>query len=517
MPYPQHVDEYHLVVNGMNMSNNENFYPGILCYPSLPIYFSTFILKVAHQFEHKFLLKNQLDNFNLQKYPYYKEQFSVTTTKIFITSTSILIPILLSITILKLTGCQISALFGFVLICFSELFTYHSRAYINLDLFASLFVAANIFYFVFYHNDKNPIWKLIVPGILTGLTIASKYPHGLIILIYFYSFLNDKSQSLSKKVLNCATTLITALFTTLCCCPYILIFFDKWLEEVIKQGEIYKQGWIGYTTEPGFSNFVLQLKQLLQEYGHFVSGLFLVGCLFLISKNRKNGIPIILYSLGFLLYFSTYSVNLIRNLLPVYILYAFIAAIGFYYLSSILKPKFGFKLSTLLLLTLTMISFPKSKIAEVIRIEPESRKLVTNYIHNHINKKSNLIIAKELGFNTNNFIDYNITEFNFLNTDRKTINPKIYNFLSEGDFFIYPIFCADMRWPENDIFAREINDTLASFNPVVFFKGHIGGSDNYLNLSRPGIQINSKPPSPWGNPSIIISRGVQNKQSGVID
>ena len=151
-------------------------------------------------------------------------------------------------------------------------------------------------------------------------------------------------------------------------------------------------------------------------------------------------IPIILYSLGFLLYFSTYSVNLIRNLLPVYILYALIAAIGFYYLSSILKPKFGFKLSTLLLLTLTIISFPKPKIAGVIRNEPESRKLVTNYIHNHVNKKSNLIIAKELGFNTNSFIDYNITEFNFLNTDKKTINPKIYDFLKEGDFFIYPIF-----------------------------------------------------------------------------
>lgn len=517
MPYPQHVDEYHLVVNGMNMSNNENLYPGILCYPSLPIYFSTFLLKVAHHFEHKFLLKNKLDNFNSQKYPYYKEEFAVTTTKIFIASISIFIPVLSSITILKLTGCQTSALFGFVLICFSELFTYHSRAYINLDLFASLFIVANIFYFIFYFSDKSFFRKFIVPGILTGLTIASKYPHGLIIIIYFYSFLNDSLNPLLKRFFNCFITLITALLTTLLCCPYIVIFFNKWLEEVIKQGEIYKQGWIGYTTEPGFSNFVLQLKQLSQEYGYFISVLFIIGCLFLIFKKRKNGLSIILYSLVFLLYFSTYSVNLVRNLLPVYILYALIAAVGFYYLSSILKPKFGFKLITLLLLTFTIISFPKSKIAGVIRNEPESRNLVTKYIHNHIDQKSNLIVAKELGFDTNSFVDYNITEFNFLNTDRKTINPQIYDFVNEGDFLIYPIFCADMRWPENDIFAREINDTLARFNTVVFLKGHIGGSDNYLNLSRPGIQINSEPPSPWGNPSIIISRGVENKQSGVID
>ena len=517
MPYPQHVDEYHLVVNGMNMSNNENFYPGILCYPSLPIYLSTFLLKVAHHFEHKFLLNNQLDNFNSQKYPYYKEQFAVTTTKIFITSISILIPVLFSITILKITGCQTSALFGFVLICFSELFTYHSKAYINLDLFASLFIAANIFYYVFYFSNKSPFKKLIFPGILTGLTIASKYPHGLIIIIYFYSFLNNSLNPLSKRFFDCLITLITALLTTLLCCPYIVIFFDKWLEEVIKQGEIYKEGWVGYTVDPGFPNLILQSKQLLQEYGYFASVLFILGCLFLIYKKRKIGLPIILYLLVFLLYFSSYSVNLVRNLLPVYISYAFIAAIGFYYLSSILKPRFGFKISTLFLLTFTIISFPKSKIARVIRNEPESRKLAINYICNHIDKKSNLIIAKELGLDTDNFIDYNINEFNFLNTERRTINPQIYDFLNEGDFFIYPIFCADMRWPENDIFAREINDTLASFNPVVFFKGHIGGSDNYLNLSRPGIQINSKPPSPWGNPSIIISRGVQNKQSGVID
>jgi hypothetical protein len=182
-----------------------------------------------------------------------------------------------------------------------------------------------------------------------------------------------------------------------------------------------------------------------------------------------------------------------------------------------LKPKFGFKLSTLLLLTLTIISFPKSKIAGVIRNEPESRKLVINYIHNHIDKKSNLIIAKELGFDTNNFIDYNITELNFLNTDRKTINPQIYDFLNKGDFFIYPIFCADMRWPEDDNFATKLNDTLESVHPRVHFKGHIGGSSYYLNLSRPGIQINSKPPSPWGNPSIIISRGIHDKQPGNMD
>ena len=38
MPYPQHVDEYHVLINAVNMINNQNFYPGILCYPSLPIY-----------------------------------------------------------------------------------------------------------------------------------------------------------------------------------------------------------------------------------------------------------------------------------------------------------------------------------------------------------------------------------------------------------------------------------------------------------------------------------------------
>jgi len=517
MPYPQHVDEYHLIVNGMKMSNNENFHPGILCYPSLPIYFSTFVLKVAHYIEHKFILKNQIDKFNLQKYPYYKEQFAVITTKIFITSISILIPILLSITILKLTECQVSALFGFLLICFSELFTYHSRAYINIDLFASLFVAINIFYFTFYHNDKNSFRNLIIPGILTGLTIASKYPHGLIIIIYLYSFLTNKSHSPSQKTVNCVTTLITAILTTLFCCPYIVIFFDKWLSEVINQREIYKTGWIGYTVEPGISNFVLQLKQLLYEYGYFISVLFIVGCLFLISKKQKYGIPIILYSFGFLLYFSTYSVNLIRNLLPVYILYALIASFGFYYIFTIIKPKLGIKFSSLLLFILSIITFPKFKVNAIIRNAPESRKLALNYIHKNINKKSHLVIAKELGIDTTKLIGFNITEIKFLDSDRKTLNPKVYEFCNDRDFFIYPIFCADMRWSEDDNFARKLNITLGSLLPIIQFNGHVGGSDNYLNLNRPGIQVNSSPPSPWGNPSIIVSRGIQVKPSPNID
>lgn len=513
MPYPQHVDEYHVLVNGMIMRNNENLFPGILCYPSFPIYFCAIISEITHSFEHHFLTHKKKDNFSVENYPYYKENLSITTNKIIVACLSLLIPLLLSLVILHLTESKVFSLLCFVIICLSELYTYHSRAYINIDIFASMFVSINIFYFVFLFNRKNILRHIILPGVLTGLTISSKYPHGLILLIYLYSYFACKDYTFIKKFVLSLSTFTIALFTTLICCPYIFIFPDQWFAEIIIQRNVYRNGWPGYTIEPGLPNLAVQIKQLFQEFGTINSLLSFFGILFLILKRHKLSIPILLYFIVFLIYFSSHSVNLVRNLLPLYALWGVFISLGGYYLFIYLKPKIGVKPSFLILLFLVLFSLPSSKISKIFKNIPETRNAVSDFVITNLDIGNKLIVAKELGLYLKPLQGFQIQEVNFLDKDRKSLNPQLHDLVNENDIFIYPEFCADLRWPKDDRYALKLNQSLNDINPLFFAAGNVGGSDGYMNLSRAGIQVKSNPPSPWGNPTIKLTRGLSIKST----
>ena len=90
-----------------------------------------------------------------------------------------------------------------------------------------------------------------------------------------------------------------------------------------------------------------------------------------------------------------------------------------------------------------------------------------------------------------------------------SLNPFVSEISNKDDFFVYPIFCNDMRWPEADRHAQQVNKSLHSSNQLLHLEGRVGGSYSYISLSRPGIQVNSHPTSPWGNPSIIVSKGLK--------
>ena len=143
----------------------------------------------------------------------------------------------------------------FIFISMSELFSYHSAHYVNIDLVATLFVIVNIFFFVYYFNPNSLYKSVLIPGILTGFAIASKYPLGLISIIYLLGFIFNKNTKIFNVLIKFSLIILISIITTVMLCPYILLFFDTWLNDIIQQGKIYSNGWPGYTVEPGTTNF----------------------------------------------------------------------------------------------------------------------------------------------------------------------------------------------------------------------------------------------------------------------
>jgi hypothetical protein len=131
------------------------------------------------------------------------------------------------------------------------------------------------------------------------------------------------------------------------------------------------------------------------------------------------------------------------------------------------------------------------------------------YIKSSLPKGGKIYISKEIGLNILNLDDYIISEINFLNEDKITLNPSIAKLANSNDIFAYPIFCTDMRWPDGIHFANSINKSINGLKSLLHIQGRVGGSHSYIHLSRPGVQVNSSATSPWGNPSIIVSKGLK--------
>ena len=509
MPYPQHVDEHHVIVNAMIMLNSDNYYPGILCYPSFPIYMTAAILKIGKFIDNVFIKSEPNSKFDLQKYPFYKEYIPVIFVKFFFCIIALFIPITLSIVTTRLCKSVFAGCLTFFFICMSELFSYHSSHYVNIDLVATLFVSINIFFFVFFFNPNSFYKSVLIPGILTGFAIASKYPLGLISIIYLLGFIFDKDIKMFHVLIKFTSIISISIITTVILCPYIFIFFDTWLNDIIQQGKIYSNGWPGYTVESGTTNFTLQVKQIYNQYGFMFFTFFLIGILFFLVKKSLNGFFILFFCLIFISYFSTYSVNLVRNLLSVYILYALISSVGFFYLTThINKHKHRILIYSALALV-TFLSLPQKKIERLISLEYETRNVLYEYIKSFLPKGGKIYISKEIGLNINKLDDYNVSEINFLNEDKKTLNPSIAKIANSKDIFVYPIFCTDMRWPDGIHFANSINQSINGLKSLLHIQGRVGGSYSYIHLSRPGVQVNSSATSPWGNPSIIVTKGLE--------
>ena len=186
-----------------------------------------------------------------------------------------------------------------------------------------------------------------------------------------------------------------------------------------------------------------------------------------------------------------------------------IGSLGFFQLLNYFKKFLPSSLIILICAILTCITFPSEKALRVFFADKETRNQITDYINTSIPKGCNIVISSEIGLDTSKLNHYSVSEINFLDDDKMSLNPFVCEISNKDDFFVYPIFSNDMRWPDGDIHAQQINKSLHSTNQILYLEGRVGGSYSYLNLSRPGIQVNSNPTSPWGCPSIIVSKGLE--------
>lgn len=504
LPYSRHVDELAIIPNATRILKTGDLDPGIYVYPSLPIYLTTLSMGIGYLNERVNSRISGLDQLHGRVYPYFDHPGVIFPPKVLFALFSILVLLIVALLAYKVTGSYVTLVITPLILSCSSLFMYHSWVYINLDIAASLAVSGILLFFVYSWKKKSWYYKAFIPGILCGITVACKYPHGLVVIPFLISiFVNCR-----KRFLRLSGVLFSALFATFVFfMPYSMIRFGHFLERLNVQRKIYSNGHFGFTVKPGIPHLIIQIQQLVQEYGLLLCLLCLIGVTWVIRKHKKMGWALISYPIIYLLYFCSYSANIVRTLLPVYVLFAVFAAIGvvgtieyivaylketraFINRQRLLKPCVAF-----ILILAFAITAPWDKIISSYSVKEDSRNTVVHWFKDNVEKGSEIIIASELNMNIEQLQkDYQIEQVPF---NTKEIHPTL---LKKGEskntYFLVPDFGFDDRWPKRAALANELNSRFEESTIVRRFGGEYG------------VLVLYPFPIAWGDPRFSVHKGL---------
>jgi len=497
LPYIGHPDEPALTKIPLHILKTGDFNPHTFIWPSLPYYITaaSFVLGYLNSVSH-----GEIDNIkkiDSISYPFYPQKRLVFPAKLIFALLSIVTMLLTGIIAHNVTGNKHSIYLAPLLLTLSPLYLSHSARYLNIDIIGTFFAVLSIWYIIKRLEIDSLLTKAIIPGILCGLAIASKYNFYLTLFpsalaIIFYS----KKQKLGKILLLFCIAIIIFII----CVPYSILDFSAFLDGIVFNINHYKSGHTGFTGIPGLTQFFHYCNGLISEYGIIFIIFTLLGVLYSLVSNPKRGLVLLAFPLLILIYMSSLSVHFMRNILAVFVFVCIYCSFGiflvFKYLSSQLRkmPFFSNKkilhkaVPILLCAVIIAISLPVKSIVNAYNLKPDSRNLSIHWIKTNLPLNSKIFIPQELDLDTRKLEKaYKIRYFNGLKL-RGNFQESILS-----SYVLIPYYGYDKRKPAGREKALQCNRFFKEFDKIVEF-------------GKKPVLVNYYRAVPTGNPKFYIGR-----------
>jgi hypothetical protein len=187
IPYPQHVDEPAVATAAARMLTDNTLHPSTFNYPSLPKYIAAGGMALGFLSELTYV-----DQIGSVGFPYYTAHRPMLFARTIFAAIAALTLVLTGWAAWLMTRSAVAIALAPLVLAVSPLFAYHSWVYLNVDIVAALFVTATIVALLL-DTERPSVSQLgIVPGLLTGLAIGSKYTHAVtlvpvLLTIAFYA------------------------------------------------------------------------------------------------------------------------------------------------------------------------------------------------------------------------------------------------------------------------------------------------------------------------------------------
>jgi hypothetical protein len=522
LPYPLHVDEENFLQNAVQMLRNGTLRPAQYNWPTLPIYAVAATGAAAVAAETRAGRMQGVADLSDQVFPHYAQPAVVRPARLGFALLSVATLVLAGLLARGVTRSEWGLVLAPAIVSLNVLYLEHSWTYLNVDIVGCFAVVGALAYLVLCGDRQSSFLHTVaIPGILCGLAAATKYTNGAIALPFLLS-MGFKSP---RRLLTWGPAFFGILaLAFLVAMPYAALDWESFSAWILKQRRIYASGWPGHTIEPGLPHLGFQLKELIRLFGAGVFALGCVGLIWLPLRRRREGLLLIAYPVAYTLYFSTYRVDFIRNLLPVHVVFAVCAAVGGIALGEWLQRRLRripllaerpLAASITSALAIGLVLFgpaPWSVILHDYGRPVDSRNLAIEWIHENVPAGSRVVIAGELGLLSEPLAaDYELLTVSFgarrgaLAAIPRSTRVYLSKEKSRRAYYIVPEFGYDDRWPERKIIADGMNDLYAGGEVLARF----GELPVLVRYNRFGVTGGREylTPVPLGNPKLTVRRG----------
>jgi hypothetical protein len=213
---------------------------------------------------------------------------------------------------------------------------YHFRWFMG-DPLMVMFVCLAIMAVFCAQTSPNPRrwWRLA--AIATGLATSAKYPGGALIVPVLLSILlhRDDTTAFRKRVIVGIEAITLMALTFVITTPGAVLDPFMFVKGMLAQQHVYAHGHGGHTIQPGLPHMqqmtiyigLVGLSRFAVVAGA-LSVLAIAGTVTLIREDWRLALTYLSYPILLFLFFGTYSVMLVRNLIPFVPVAAILVGIG---------------------------------------------------------------------------------------------------------------------------------------------------------------------------------------------
>ncbi len=511
LPYPRHVDEATFSRSSLHMLQQGTLRPTNFNWPTFPIYLAAAAEGAALVREMAAGRIESRDDVELRVFPYYEQAGLILPAKLLFAAISVASLVLVGFIAARVSGSPWGWVLAPAFLSLNSLYLRHSWSYLNVDIIATFFVVAALATLL---RDSNPeeglAKKVVIPGILCGLAIASKYTQALLVIPFVILLIQTDRRRFFVPVALLAVIVVATFAIAM---PYSILDHDRFVHWLARQQEIYSKGWPGHDVRPGLSHLARQLGHLAHQFGPVVFGFGALGLAHTLLRRSRRGIALASYPVVFTVFYSSYRTDFVRNLLPVHALFSAFAAIGLVVLARSLRDQLDARnwppanararsLGVFILLAIAvLLAAPWGDLRTSYSNPPDSRNQAVDWISSNLPAGSRVVFARELGFDTRPLeSDYSVVVRPFARLAGRQdefIAPASEFFRREADagaIFVTPIYGFDERWPERRSTARIFNAVFA-------------GGEELARFGRNPVRVLYAEPAPLGDPSFSLRRG----------
>jgi len=513
MPYSGSHGEVPIVSTARDILAKGDFNPHFFNYPSLSIYLAAAGFTIGYINAASHLELKETKAIEIAPFPYYKHPRIVWPAKAIFAILSVIALFFMGKIAYRAYGNPLLLFLVPLVMSLCSTYFIYSHKYLNADIVGAFFVMAVYYYLFTYIQTDNFLHKSIVPGVLSGLAVASKYNLSLIAIPCILTILLYSKRQRAHKILLLLAIMFVAFVMVV---PYSILDFKTFLDDVGFEAHHYQKGHRGSDGVTGFPQFIYYLRGdapgggflgqgILKDFGYWTCLFAIIGVITALLKNWKKTVVLLSFPAALLWYMSMQKVHFIRNIVSVYAFYALFAgvgAIGLYRLLSLAASKLPFlRISvksrsyviTCLLIAAFMLVFPVDRTVKWAQAKADSRKLALKWIAENVEKRSIIIVPEELSIDIRPLRkDYFVRTWKFEDLGKGEFDQRVKHL--DNPYILLPFFGVDKRRGFSGEDLEKLNNLVGDVDTLKTF--HTDQS----------VLINFSFPVPWGNPTFSIGR-----------